>query len=479
MFLCFQFGYSQDNTKVHEFRGGNVNFNLTYYMGFIYGIGSRNLNTNSSLRNYGAESIYWNPAGLAFMENSQVFVDYAPPIAVNPKSFVDFQKEVNKGVDEEFKSKKANDAIYSYPDLKTEFPSGSRIHSIAIAMPFNNFAVGLSYYNPFELKLDILESGFRAFFIDNENSPTEIQTAFRASGDLNGYFHLFSEAYALAMAYKFTDQFAAGITFEYYTVMAKAKADLNMYGSIARGYLGNFNPPVLFNDPTTLEDQNNPYSSNLFSTLNGKFSGNSWATKIGASYRIQDFGEVAFTANIPFTIHLDGNLDIVQSMPPFYTEGDIDEDAIDPNRTNETAQTYYHSNGMRIKLPGDVNLGYTHAFGSFSLIANIGYHFNEFSYDYSNTESYSDDSTAVNRQYINGMKMGADFRLGFDFGPVKLATGAILAEEVRDDDKSPSSFVIPVFSLAFGIPVMENLRVDANLLSLSMPLSRVTLSYLF
>ena len=115
--LGIQFVYSQDNTKVHEFQGGNINFDLTYYTGFIYGIGSRNLNTNSSLENYGAESIYWNPAGLAFMEKSQLFVDYAPPLNVNPKAFVDFQDEINTSVDDEFKSDLTDNAIYTYPDF--------------------------------------------------------------------------------------------------------------------------------------------------------------------------------------------------------------------------------------------------------------------------------------------------------------------------------------------------------------------------
>ena len=91
--LCIQFVFAQnDNTLIYEFQGGNVNFDLTYYTGFLYGIGSRNLNTNSTLENYGAESIYWNPAGLAFMEKSHLFVDYAPPLTINPKAFVDFQK---------------------------------------------------------------------------------------------------------------------------------------------------------------------------------------------------------------------------------------------------------------------------------------------------------------------------------------------------------------------------------------------------
>jgi len=70
-------------------------------------------------------------------------------------------------------------------------------------------------------------------------------------------------------------------------------------------------------------------------------------------------------------------------------------------------------------------------------------------------------------------------RLGLDFGAVKIGGGAIFAEEVRDDNDPPSSFVLPVFSFAFGLPVTENLRFDANLLSLSMPFSRITLSYLF
>jgi hypothetical protein len=169
---------AQDNTKFHEFQGGNVNFDLTYYTGFIYGIGSRNLNTNSTLENYGAESIYWNPAGLAFMQKSQLFVDYAPPLSVNPNAFVDFQDEINSNIDDEFKSKLSNNAIYNYPDLNTDFPSGTRIQSIALAIPFNKFAFGLSYYNPFELKLEVLESGFRTFMVDNEDNPTEQQTAF-------------------------------------------------------------------------------------------------------------------------------------------------------------------------------------------------------------------------------------------------------------------------------------------------------------
>jgi outer membrane protein transport protein (OMPP1/FadL/TodX) len=478
MLLNLQMIYGQDNTKVHEFQGGNVNFDLAYYTGFIYGIGSRNLNTNSTLENYGAESIYWNPAGLAFMEKSQLFVDYAPPLNVNPKAFVDFQDEINTAIDDEFESKKTDDAIYNHPDLKTNFPTGTRIQSIALAMPFDKFTFGLSYYNPFELKAEILESGFRTFIVDNEESATEQQTAFRASGDVNAFLHIFAESYSFAMAYQFTEQFAAGITVEYYNVMAKAKANLNFYGSLAIGTNGNFGETLLFNDP------NSGYPNSLSSTLDGKFSGNSWGLRLGSSYRIQDFGEVAFTANIPFTIHLDGYLDFIQNSPRFFIDGEIDEDLIDPNQTTRTEQTMYHSNGMKIKLPGDVNLGYTHAFGGFTLITNFGYHFNEFSYNYSNTESYSDDSTVVSRSYNGGMKMKTDLRLGLDFGAVKIGGGVIFAEEVLDtkdseEGKKPSSFVLPVFSFAFGLPITENLRFDANLLSLSMPFSRLTLSYLF
>ena len=487
MLLSLQMLYAQDNTKVHEFQGGNINFDLTYYTGFIYGIGSRNLNTNSSLENFGAESIYWNPAGLAFMEKSQLFVDYAPPLSVNPKAFVDFQNELDNAIDEEvfneyddngnfIGTKLATDVIPEYPNLNSNFPSGSRIQSIALAMPFDKFTFGLSYYNPFELKLEVLESGFRAFIIDNEDLPTEQQTAFRASGDINGYLHLNAETYAFAMAYQFTDDFATGLTVEYYNVMAKAKGNFNFYGSIAQGYLGNFGEPVLFNDP------NQDYPNSLFSSLDGKFSGNSWGIRLGSSYRIQDFGEVAFTAHIPFTIHLDGYLNIIQNDLPFYIDGGIVDSLIgrgDPSKTTLTDQITYHSNGMRVKLPGNVNLGYTHAFGGFTLITNIGYHFNQFSYDYSNTESYSYDSTVVSRSYVGGVKMKTDLRLGLDFGAVKIGGGAIFAEEVRDDDKAPSNFVIPVFSFAFGLPVTENLRFDANLFSLTMPFSRLTLSYLF
>ena len=199
VFLSTQFLYAQDNTRVHEFQGGKINFDLTYYTGFIYGIGSRNLNTNSSLENYGAESIYWNPAGLAFMEKAQLFVDYAPPLAVNPKAFVDFQEEIDDAVNEDvfqneydddgklIGTKLAPNVIPEYPDLNSKFPSGSRIQSIALAMPFGKLTLGLSYYNPFELKLISLNQVLEHFILIMKIRQHEQQTAFRASGNMNGY----------------------------------------------------------------------------------------------------------------------------------------------------------------------------------------------------------------------------------------------------------------------------------------------------
>jgi hypothetical protein len=72
--------------------------------------------------------------------------------------------------------------------------------------------------------------------------------------------------------------------------------------------------------------------------------------------------------------------------------------------------------------------------------------------------------------------------LGFDFGPVRLGTGVIFArdfDETNYEKDEKLNLIIPVFSLAFGFPIGEHYRLDANVISVAMPASRVSLSYLF
>ena len=57
---------------------------------------------------------------------SHLFVDYAPPLSINPKAFVDFQEEINTNIDDEFKSRLSGNAVYNYPDLKTNFPARNK-----------------------------------------------------------------------------------------------------------------------------------------------------------------------------------------------------------------------------------------------------------------------------------------------------------------------------------------------------------------
>lgn len=437
----------------------------------IYGLGARTMNTNSTLKNYSVESIYWNPAGLAFMKKSQIFIDYAPPLAINPNAFFDFQTEINSQIDSEFKSKLSDNAIYELPEMTTEFPSGARIQSVGFAIPVEKFTFAFSYYNPFELKLDFLESGFRVFMKDNEESATEQQTAFRASGDINGFFNIFSESYSFGASYLILENFAAGFTLERYNAIAKTKVTFDFNGSLATGLGGDFGEAEMFNDPS------HGYPNSLYSEIKGRFTGGSWGIRLGSSYRINENSEVALTANIPPTLNLDGDLNIIENTPVFFSDGEINSIKID-SQTVRTKQISYYSDGMDIDLPGSFNIGYSHVFRGLTLISNIGFHFGEFSIDYSNTESNSQDTIVVTRSYKNGIKPGMDLRLGIDFGGVKLGTGLIFAETISDGE-TKEQFIIPVFSLAIGFSVTEHLRMDANLISLSVPFSRLSLSYSF
>lgn len=459
---------AQDNTRLHEFYGGRIQYEMTLYSGLMYGVGSVHMGTNSTLEQSGAEDMYWNPAGLAFMPQSEFVVDFAPPMYIRPDKFYDFQDKLNREIDGEFKWRAVSGAPYEYPALSTDFKSGSRIQSMAVAVPYKNFTFGLMYYNPFEVKMDFLETGFRSLLVNEGNQST----AFRLSGDVHSNFSFYSQTFAFSAAYRIQDNLSAGLTIERNDFSARLKADINFYGSLSvEG-----GEAVLFNDPAR------GYPNSLFSSADGRFSGDNWGLRLGSVYRPDTKSEIAFTAIIPFTVAMNGNFDISNNVPVFYSGGSIDEDRIDPNATTRTKQVIYNSGGMYIRMPGKFTLGYTYALGGLTLVANVSQHFSELSYEYSNWETDTRDSTTVLRRYRQGIKPGTELRLGIDLGFIKLGGGMMFADEVKMGFKSadpPSSLTVPFFVMAFSQGLSEHLQLDGQILAISAPLSRITLKYRF
>ena len=463
---------AQNDTRILDFRGGTINYKMTFYSGMLNGLGSRTMGTNSSLENYGAESIFWNPAGLAKARKAQVFVDYAPPVSLKPDRFYDFQDKANRMADNEFKSKSVAGTPYKQPVLSTEFESGTRMQSFGFVVPWKNYSFAAAYFNSFEINMNMLESGFHAFFKQGDEATPEEIIAFRVSGDFSADFNLNAETVSFAGAYQLQDDLSLGITFDYYTISAKLKADVNFYGSVSIGG----GTAVLFNDPSQ------GYPNSLFSSFEGKFAGSNWGIRLGGSWRLTEKSEIALTANIPFTVQMDGNLDIENNTPLFYSGGNIDKERLNISETTRTKKVLYHSDGMDIRLPGSLIAGYSYALDGVTLIANAGFNFNELSFKYAYFETNTEDSTAVLRSYRQGIKPGAEVKLGIDFGMLKIGTGAIFANEIKKgfkDGGNKASLIIPLFSLAFNFPLDDHFRIDGNLISVAMPFSRISISYIF
>jgi hypothetical protein len=471
--LCF----SQGDSELQEFLGGNIKGTLSFYSSMLYGIGANTANTNATLNNNGVESIFWNPAGLGYMTRGQFLVDIAPPNFINVPYYinelydVDIQDKINKEIDDRFGDLNQGGIPYEYPQFSGQFKSGLRIQSIGLAVPVQKVAFGLAYYHGFEFNMDIIQTGLRVYARSEGETPLTT-LSFRATTDTQGTFNMYSEVLAFSFAYRPLENLGFGITFEQYNLSAKARGytNENAYLSLGSG------EAVWFND----DSQN--FHNTLYDTVSGNFLGKNFGIRFGTSFRPIETAEIAFTAHIPFMVAMKGPFFMVNNTPPFYENGKIDRDKIGYQEITRTKRVVYRSQGMDVRLPGNVKLGYAHDVGPVTLIANIAYTFNEFSIDFSNTEEDMDQGTVVMRHYRRGLETGMDLRLGFDFGPVKLGAGTIFArwfDETNYDQDEKLNLVIPVFSLAFGFPMGEHFRLDANLISVAMPISRVSLSYLF
>jgi hypothetical protein len=467
----FSLCLAQGTSELKELYGGKIKASLSFYSSMLYGIGANTANTNTTLNNPGVESIFWNPAGLGYMTRGHFLIDIAPPNFIDPFQYYDFQADIDEMIDDQFGDLKQPGVPYEYPQFKGDFSSKLRVQSIGIAIPVKKVAFGFAYYHGFEFNMDIIQSGLRVYAKNDGDTPLTA-ISFRATTDAQGTFNMYSEVLAVSFAYRPLENLGFGITLEQYNLSAKARGytNENAYLSIGGG------EAVWFNDP------NQNFHNTLFDTLKANFLGKNFGIRFGTSFRPLPEAEIAFTAHIPFMVSMRGPFFMVNNTPPFYTEGEIDRDKIGYQELTRTKRVVYRSQGMQVRLPGNVRLGYAHDVGAVTLIANIGYTFNEFSVDFSNSEEDIDKGTVVMRHYRRGLETGMDLRLGFDFGPVRLGTGIIFArdfDETNYEKDEKLNLIIPVFSLAFGFPMGEHFRLDANAISVSMPASRVSLSYLF
>ncbi len=460
---------AQDNTELTEFSGGNIAFDMTMYSGIMYGIGSRNLASNSTMTGPGVESLYWNPAALGFMETGQFHVDYAPPVYFQPDRFYDFQTKLNSSIDKEFRPQHVAGTPYKHPELNTEFNSGTRLHSFGLAVPYKDFAFAAAWANPFELEMNFLVTGFSAFMRQDGATASE-DIAFRFSGAVNGNLNLFADQFSLGFAYRPTEKFSAGFTLERYSSTAKLVSDVNFYGSLSIGG----GEPELFNDATK------GYNNSLFTIARGKMEGSGWGMRYGFAFRPDNKSDITLSGNLPVEITLNGKLSIENNTPAFYAGGTIDPDRIDPVQTTRSNRVVYTSERMVMRLPGSLNIGYSRNFNWALFTANFGFGFNELSVTYGNSEQV-EDNEPVYREYTQGMSPGFDFRIGADFGLLKILGGAIFADEVKKGypDNTTTSMVVPLFALGLGGAIDEHVRIDSYIIAVASPFSRLSLSYNF
>jgi hypothetical protein len=154
---------------------------------------------------------------------------------------------------------------------------------------------------------------------------------------------------------------------------------------------------------------------------------------------------------------------------------DDKEEILDPAKLDLSMLTYTELvnnkdyNEMTINLPKHLRLGVAYRFNSFEGHLSYGRYFHEFSFEYGDGRI--------------GVKLKNTLRLGIGYKYVQFGIGFITVEtvlvgsEVLED--ANTKLLFPLVSLGTGFNFAEKYRLDITVVSVPMPILRMSLGYRF
>jgi hypothetical protein len=403
-------------------------------------------------------SIYWNPAGMAFLRNGGILVEATPAFAYSPDISESVDEEIDKAL-EDFDQTPSTTIVY--PDVTLEAGQEARaISSIAAAFPFKNMYFGLSYYKAFSLSVDAIIAQIENQITSVEDDSLDNATIFTRT-DINMLLDLDAEAISIGAARKLNDKLGVGLTLS----RNRAVTSINCLAA-PEGVFTRRGIEKSFNDPSA------GYQNNLYTSMAGDFTGGGWGGKLGVSYNPHKNVSLNFTGSFNGSLDLTGDMEIIQY---FYTAVNLnaDEDAGEETFDLSNIENFSQptetvladnvpDNHLKLNIPSSVSLGA--AFRGLSLTVT-GFS-GELGYEYKLTRD------GIPTNYVRGIKPKFGALLGLDMKAIQMSFGVISCDEVvegyknSDGDplKATTGIIIPRFNMGTGFHVGENWKIDIMLL---------------
>ena len=463
-----------EDGQLTSFHGGTYRCDVFLSNGLLAGMGSKNsaLGGTCTGLDYGVDDLYWNPARLGFLENTQAMLDLSPPfLSLDANSLVDINGQATQAVDDLVVEMGSDDLVLDlddYPHIDATLGQRGFVPNGALALPLMGWGLGLGLYQVLNLDLNTVGTGLQAMGYGQDEDDTENDVTISASADLSLSMLVQVNAISFGLGKELLPRWSLGLAVDRYYGHSKANGRLQIEGIILRA-----------GQETAFNDSSDPWPNDLYSEMVGSYQGSAWGFKMGTSYRLRPNLSLDGTVTLPTRLHLGGEMNIVQySVPGIDLEADepVDTDQVDldePTRTqleeNPTADE------IIVELPGSLNLGaawqmrfltpslqYIHYFGHYGC-------------------AYGIEEMDVPVQYTVGMSPTDALTLGLDFNVVRLSGGFILGKtfyqrdpQKEDQQAEHKKVLLPTFSLGTGFGLGESWDIDLLFISVPAGVMRVT-----
>ena len=436
------------------FHGGVMNGELRMNSSLTSGIGIHEISAGVGITTLhpSPASIYWNPAGLAFLKNSGIIYEAAPSLGTSP----DMTTDINTEVDAAFENMvQDSNTVIEYPDFTFTAGQGGRpLASFAVAFPYKKSVFAVSYHRAFSLNIEFMVSGLENKISTIEEDLYDNSTIFTIT-DINLLLDYSADILEVGMGSLITPKLGYGITIDRIYSDGYINGVLRPDGMFTRR-----GAEKAFNDPTA------GWQNDFYSSMTGGFSGGTWGIKTGFAYKQSEKLCCNLLVSLNGQIKMNGDMDIIQyTYPALNMNAEDDEENFDLGLINNFAQptetTFAEtdaSNEFIVNTPSSFALGAAYKFMSLTVTTYFG----ELSYEY---EIAKNGNPIL---YSRGLDLKYGFLFGLNFKYFRMGVGGINADEVvegyTDENNQPvvpsTGIILPRFTLGTGFKYKENWDVD-------------------
>ena len=430
---------------------------LGWVTGSFVGLGS-----GISQLSPGAESVRWNPGGLAFLSENQLYSEWLPPFKFNLNRYMNLEQEANLQLRRQV-MKYARDE--SSLDLKEFIIQPSILldggqGNIAAVVKTRKFNFGGAVHAPVQILADLSVSGLKTrAATQSATGGTTIRFLGLVNGSLSVSFEM--TGLSVAMGKRLGERWGIGLGFDAFAATLNASAFFRPEALVSSGARD-----FAFNDTTA------DHYNNLDVSMGGQLSGEGGRWRIGLGYHPGNSAAIDVALFLPATLDFSGKLTYAYNqILAFNLNADENTPFFDANILLEEGFTGTHPrwttlDRVRLTIPGQLALSGALLAGSFRMGFTLTNYYKDFSLGFSYTSAGDSTATQSSGSWVLALTPQHAFYavLGVPWLTIRLGALRMISrsEKSTRSQQNQSEFWLPLLGMTggFDMPYFKRLRLD-------------------